>query len=361
MKKDIKIELKKHIDNSYPIIISSNIDFAKEIKTLNLNNNYAIITDNIVYKLYRDKIERNFIKEKINFKFIVFNHGEKNKNLKTLKNISEKMLKLGFDRKSTIIALGGGVVGDIAGYVAGTFMRGIPFIQIPTTLLAQVDSSVGGKVAVDLKHGKNTTGLFYQPLKVIIDINYLNTLQPNEFNNGMIEIIKHGIIKDSEYFNSIRENISKISNKSPDFLIELIYKSCIIKGNIVQKDEKENNLRRILNFGHTFGHAFEIISNYKLKHGFAIALGILKESEIAYNLGYLSKTDLSKIEEIMKLFNIKQIKYNKTKLLKIIKNDKKNIKTNKNLELNIPIILPEKIGKVFIKNFKLDELSKTMQ
>lgn len=360
MKKLVRIKLKKKVDHSYPILISSDINIAKEIKKIKLNNNYVIITDDIVYNLYKNKIQQEFSKEKLNCQFITIKHGEKSKSLKIFQKISEKMLKYGFDRKSTVIAFGGGVVGDIAGYVAGTYMRGIPFIQIPTTLLAQVDSSIGGKVAVDLRYGKNSTGLFYQPLKVLIDINFLKTLPEIEFNNGMMEIIKHGIIMDNKYFKFIENNISKIKEKIPSILIQLVFQSCLIKGDIVQKDEKEKNLRRILNFGHTIGHALEVITNYKIKHGFAVGLGMIQEAEISYKTGLLSKNNLIRQKEIIKQFGIKPFKYNKKKLLNIIKNDKKNIRVSNKLKLIIPFVLPLKTGKVIIKDFTLTELNKLL-
>ncbi|MBU1078202.1 MAG: 3-dehydroquinate synthase, partial [Spirochaetes bacterium] len=268
MEKIVKIKLKKSVDHSYSILISAKMDLGREIRKLNLNNNFAVITDNIVYKLYKDKIIRGFSREKLQYRFFVFKNGERNKNLRVFKKISEQMLRSGFDRGSTVIALGGGVVGDLAGYIAGSYMRGIPFIQVPTTLLAQVDSSVGGKVAVDLKVGKNSVGLFYQPLKVLIDVDFLKTLPDIEFNNGMIEMIKHGIIRDKKYFTLIEANISGIKKRDRSTMIKLIHRSCLIKGEIVQKDEKEKDLRRILNFGHTVGHALEVIRHYRLKHGF---------------------------------------------------------------------------------------------
>ncbi len=357
MQKIVDVKLKKRIDDSYNILISSNINLAKEIKKIDLNNNYAIITDDNIYKLYKDKIGKEFLCEGLNYQFFIIKHGEKSKRLKVLQNISEKMLKYGFDRKSAIIAFGGGVIGDLAGYIAGTYMRGIPFIQVPTSLLAQVDSSIGGKVAVDIKYGKNSSGLFYQPKKVIIDINYLNTLPDIEFYNGMGEVIKHGIIYDEEYFNFIEKNISGIKEKKPEILIELIYGSCFIKSDVVQKDEKESGLRRILNFGHTIGHGLEVLKNYKLKHGFAVFLGILKESEIANRLGEISDSDLKRIKNVINNFYKENVIYNKENLIRIIKNDKKNVKTSK-LELIIPLNLPQKIGKVKIKNFTVDELEK---
>ena len=224
---------------SYDILISSNIDIGKEVKNIGLSNNYAIITDSNVYKIYKDKISDSFDKEKLNYQFIVVGVGEKSKRLRVLEKVSEKMIKLGFDRKSSVIAFGGGVVGDLSGFIAGTFMRGIPFIQVPTTLLAQVDSSVGGKVAVNIKNGKNSSGLFYQPKKVIIDVDFLNTLPEIEFNNGMMEIVKHGVILSLKYFNFIEDDFSNISGKDKKTMIRLIHESCLIKTGVVQKDEKK--------------------------------------------------------------------------------------------------------------------------
>ena len=355
MEQIIDITLKKDMDDSYQIVVSSGINISGEVKKLNLNNNFALITDDLVYKLYNDKINENLKKENLNYKVFIFKNGEKRKNLLTFKKISEEMLKEGFDRRSTIIAFGGGVVGDMAGYVAGTYMRGIPFIQIPTTLLAQVDSSIGGKVAVDLKNGKNSSGLFYQPKKVFIDIDYLNTLSDDEFNNGMIEIIKHGIILDKDYFGFIEGNLANIKDRDKKTLISLIQESCKIKADVVQRDEKENDLRRILNFGHSVGHAIETVSNFKLKHGYAVGLGIIKEAEISNKLGYLGNNDLERIKSIVYSFGVEGKTYNKKKILNILKHDKKNVKKG-NSEISVPIVLPIKIGEVKIQNFTLDEV-----
>jgi 3-dehydroquinate synthase len=357
MNKKVRLKLKKNIDESYDILISSNIDIAKEIKNTGLNNNYAIITDSNVFKIYKEKISNSFDKEKLNYQFIVVGAGEKSKRLKVLEKVSEKMIKLGFDRKSAVIALGGGVVGDLSGFIAGTFMRGIPFVQIPTTLLAQVDSSVGGKVAVDIKNGKNSSGLFYQPKKVIIDVDFLNTLPVIEFNSGMMEIIKHGIILNSNYFNFIEDDFSKISGKDKVTLVKLIHESCLLKAGVVQKDEKEKNLRMILNFGHTIGHAIETINKFKLKHGIAVGIGMIKEALISQKLGLLSDNECGRIINLINSFGIKDKNYDKNKIFKAILSDKKNSKDDK-LDISIPLILPRKIGKIEMRYFSLDEMKK---
>lgn len=355
MNKIVKLNFKKNVDYSYEILISSGINIAEEIKKTGLSNNFAVIIDSNVYKLYRDKIKTSFDKEKLNYEFIIISSGEKSKTLKNLENISCRMIEMGFDRKSTVIAIGGGVVGDLAGFVAGTFMRGINFIQVPTTLLAQVDSSIGGKVAVDLKNGKNSSGLFYQPKKVVIDVDFLETLPEIELMSGLMEIVKHGIIKSERYFKFIEDNIPLIKSKNKETLINLIYESCLIKTAVVQMDERESGLRMILNFGHTIGHALEIASRYKLKHGIAVGMGMIKEAFISRKLGILDENDYERIRNLIHSFGIKEIKYNKEKVLKAIKSDKKNVK-NERLDISVTIILPKKIGKVEIKSFNMNEI-----
>ena len=358
--KKIKVSLKKQIDDSYNLLLGTKLNLAREIKKLSLNNHYAIITDDKVYKLYSAYIKEKFDKEKLNYNFIVFRNGEKFKNLRVLSYLSEQMLKLNYDRKSTIIALGGGVTGDMAGYVAGTFMRGIPFVQIPTTLLAQVDSSIGGKVAVDLKMGKNSSGLFYQPKKVIIDTFFLNTLTEDEFANGMFEIIKHAIIRSQSYFDFLVQNEKKIKQRQSKILVDMIYQSCKIKADVVMRDEKENNLRRILNFGHSCGHAFETLSRYKIKHGFAVGLGMMRVAQLAYSLNLLKMREAEKIRKILQTWGVRERKISLKKMLNVMAHDKKNIYSGKTKKLEVPIVLPQKIGKVVIKNFTMEDLKKLM-
>lgn len=352
---ELKIKLTKNIDDSYNIIIGSNLNLAKEIKNLSLFNNYAVITDSKVLKIYKNYLKKKIMEEDLNFKFISFKKGEKSKNLKTFSYLSEAILKEGFDRKSTVITFGGGVVGDMGGYVAGTFMRGIPFIQIPTTLLAMVDSSIGGKVAVDLKKGKNSSGLFYQPKLVLIDIDFLDTLTEEEYFNGVFEIIKHGIIRDRDYFNFISENIEKIKNRDKDIVLYLIKRSVEIKASVVESDEKEAGLRQILNFGHTVGHAIESLTDFRIKHGFAVGLGMIMESKIAVKEGLLKEREYELIKRVVLSFGVKEEKYNIKKLILYMLSDKKNIKEN-NLNQLITFILPTEIGKVTIKRFSIEKV-----
>jgi 3-dehydroquinate synthase len=198
-----------------------------------------------------------------------------------------------------LIALGGGVVGDLVGFIASVFMRSIPYIQIPTTLMAQVDSSIGGKTAIDLPSGKNLLGTFYQPQAVFADLRYLTTLPEKEFENGLAEIIKYGIIDDEKMFCLLEDNMESVKKGDPALLLKLVETCCRIKKSIVEIDEKEQGLRRILNFGHTLGHAIEAQSDYAVAHGEGVALGMIAASRISENIGYLESAQRERIESLI--------------------------------------------------------------
>jgi 3-dehydroquinate synthase len=209
-------------------------------------------------------------------------------------------MESGADRETCLIAFGGGVVGDIVGFVASIFMRSVPYIQIPTTLVAQVDSSIGGKTAVDLPHGKNLLGTFYQPCAVFADLSFLETLPEKEFNNGLSEIIKYGIIDDEEMFRTLERNMDAIKSKDSKLLLNIVESCCRIKKSIVEIDEKEQGLRRILNFGHTLGHALENISQYTITHGEGVALGMIAAARISEKMGYLERDETKRIEALIR-------------------------------------------------------------
>ncbi|MEA2037877.1 MAG: 3-dehydroquinate synthase [Nanoarchaeota archaeon] len=332
------------MNNSYGILIDKNLlsRIPLALKRKNLGNRYLIITDSNVKRLFGDKLLRLMKKKGLKADILSFKAGEQNKNLNTFSNLIEKTYKLGLDRKSAIIALGGGVVGDIAGFVAASYMRGINYIQIPTSLLAMVDSSIGGKVAVDLKLGKNMVGNFYQPKQVYIDVSLLKTLPKKEVINGMAEIIKHALIKDLTLFNYTKKNLSKIMSKDEKTLIRIIKRSCQIKAEVVGKDEKESGLRKILNYGHTIGHAIEQLTGYKkYSHGEAILVGMMVEGLVSNKIGMLSKKDLLKQNKLIKeITSIKLPNINTSKIINELKKDKKAIWGR------IEFVLLEKIGKV---------------
>lgn len=299
--KKITVNLRKYMDDSYDIVIGKDItgDLTEFLSTKIPAHSYAIITDSNVEELYGRKLYDNIKSHLPVVELISFPAGEQNKNRHYKEMIEDIMLAHNFGRDSAVIAVGGGVVGDMSGFVAATYCRGIPHIQLPTSLVACVDSSVGGKTAVDTPHGKNLIGAFHQPLKVIIDISTLGTLPGKEMQEGMAEVIKYGVIDDSELFSIIEKNIDDIYNHDTDILTEIIERSCRIKAQVVEQDEKETDLRKILNYGHTIGHAIENLSSYRLSHGRAISIGMVLEALISVKIGYLGSDSAARIKKLI--------------------------------------------------------------
>ncbi|MDD4901551.1 MAG: 3-dehydroquinate synthase [Patescibacteria group bacterium] len=324
-------------NNSYPIKIGKGIVAEENFKKFGCGK-FAIITDSNVGKLYAVDLGKKLNQAGLFSKVFSFTAGEKSKTFATVISLGRKMIKNGFGRESMIIALGGGVVGDLAGFLASIFERGIKFIQIPTTLLAQVDSSIGGKTGVDMPEGKNLFGAFYQPVAVITAINFLNTLPKKEIKNGLAELIKYGTIKDAKLYEFLQNNYSNLGEKE---LVEIIERAAKIKAAIVSKDEKESGERTILNYGHTIGHAIETIENYKISHGEAVALGMVFEGKISNLLGLLSDADLSSQNELIHSAGLPTVyKGNINKLVEIMEYDKK-------AQSGSPrFVLPIKIGTV---------------
>ncbi|MBM7613734.1 3-dehydroquinate synthase [Alkaliphilus hydrothermalis] len=286
---------------------------------------WLIITDDVVDELYGVKIHQ-ILKKDFSIHKYVFPSGEGSKNIDTVTHIINFMLDHQFTRHSKIIALGGGVVGDIAGFCASIYMRGIDFLQVPTTLLAQVDSSVGGKTGVNMPQGKNLVGSFYQPQKVIIDTETLKTLSPKEILSGVGEVIKYGIIYDYNFFNYVRKNDNQLLALDHDTLKYIIYRCCQIKAEIVSKDEKEKGLRKILNFGHTFGHALEAITQYgEYTHGEAVLIGMYYEAKMAKKLGLLNDEYYRQIRDFLQGFQKELINIRLDELIHAMKGDKKNL------------------------------------
>ena len=247
---------------------------------------YALITDSNVHPLYAGRIESQF--EPGTLDILAIPAGESNKTRETWSRLTDQMLAKGYGRDSAVIALGGGVVGDLAGFVAATFMRGVPVIQVPTTLIAMVDASIGGKTAVDTPAGKNMVGAFHQPAAVIIDPHLLATLPLRELRAGFAEVVKHGVIADEPYLREVAGSVSGLlsaGGSMGDSMLSLIVRSVEIKADVVSRDEREEGLRKILNFGHTIGHAVELVSGFSLLHGEAVAIGMALESELAERIG----------------------------------------------------------------------------
>lgn len=288
----------------------------------------CIVTESNVAPLYLDEIRNQLdgkCKELIS---IVFEAGESQKNLDTVKMIYEKLILAKFDRKDLLVALGGGVTGDITGFTAATYLRGIDFVQIPTSLLAQVDSSIGGKTGVDFDSYKNMVGAFHMPKLVYINVSTLTTLSDEQFISGMGEIIKHGLIKDSEYFDWLIENHDKILARDMDVLMEMIRVSCNIKRVVVENDPTEKGDRALLNFGHTLGHAIERYLDLKLSHGACVGIGCCLASVISYNRGDITEDELHKIIHAFDMFGFPTLEdhpVDADAVIEYTKNDKKMV------------------------------------
>jgi 3-dehydroquinate synthase len=293
----IKVHLDKKISASYEIYIGKAI-----VDRMGLIFNkhkwasrYIILTDSIVLPLHGEKVQQTLREMGLKVDIIDFPAGEASKDIKTSLRIVDQLMAMGADRQSALIALGGGVVGDITGFVASLYMRGIPYIQVPTTLLAQVDSSIGGKTGIDLSAGKNILGTFYQPKGVFIDLAFLKTLEPRELKNGLAEVVKYGIIDDPELFSTLETRAEDVTSQNADLLKEIVTKSCCIKKGVVEIDEQEKGIRRILNFGHTIGHAIETESGYTIPHGDAISMGMVAASILSERMQYLPSEDRQRI------------------------------------------------------------------
>lgn len=293
-------------DRSYPITIEQGClqRIGADLGSKYPASRYCIITDDNVSGLYGEELQEAIQSAGKDCDLLVFQHGEAHKHLDTVGSLLSQAAQNGLDRKSMIIALGGGVSGDIAGFVAATYMRGVPLIQIPTSLLAQVDSSVGGKTGVDIPEGKNLVGAFHQPLAVYIDPDVLGTLPRKEYINGLAEVIKHGIIRDVEYFQMLDKKYEQVMALDPQVLGDLIQVSCRIKAAVVAEDEQESNTRRILNFGHTIGHAVEAASDFQILHGFAVAIGMVACARISVLKGILGNDKLAAIISMIKRYGL---------------------------------------------------------
>lgn len=334
--------------SNYSITIQTNL-LNESIKWLPKNYHHLVlITDETVCAHYGESFESQLKSHGYNVLLLTFPAGERSKNAKIKQKLEEKILSHAFGRNDTLIlALGGGVTGDLAGFIAATYMRGIPYIQIPTTLLSMVDSSVGGKVGVNTPQGKNLIGAFWQPLTVIADINTLKTLDKKHIVAGLIEAMKMFLTHDRKSFDFLIKNLPKILSLDEQLLAEIIYRAVKIKAYVVNQDEKEVGMRMVLNFGHTIGHALEKLSNYRMLHGYAVGYGILVEAKISQLMGILSEQDYEEVQSCLALLGIHKKavkKYNAERLIELTQSDKKNKAGN------VRYVLLEKIGAVNLFN-----------
>ncbi|MBM7872112.1 3-dehydroquinate synthase [Clostridium pascui] len=340
-------------EQSYPIYIGRGVlgRLGEEIKKIYSNKKIAVVTDENVDKFYGEKVKSTLEKSGFQVFKIVVKPGEKSKSIEELVNLYNNILDAEITRGDLIIALGGGVVGDLTGFAASTLLRGIPYIQIPTSLLAQIDSSIGGKVAVDLPRGKNLVGNFYHPQAVFIDPDVLDTLDKRFFYDGMAEVIKYGCIKNKELFYKLMECDEKRILESIE---DIIYTCCCIKKEVVEKDEKDNHDRMILNFGHTLGHAIEKYYNFeKYTHGEAVALGMYIITKKSEEMNLTKKGTAELIGEVLSKHNLEHEIYleDRESILKAISFDKKSKGEF------IDIILLKDIGESFIHKIEKEKIS----
>ena len=337
----------------YDIVFSQSFDgLAEELAELNLaERKLCIMTDSQVESLYAETV-LNCVKEHCK-KAVVFSFsaGEQSKNLDTVKEAYTFLIEEGFDRKDLLVALGGGVVGDMTGFTAATYLRGIDFIQIPTTLLAQADSSIGGKTGVDFDGYKNMVGAFHMPKLVYMNVSVLKTLEERQYFSGFAEIMKHGLIKDHLFYEWLLDNMYEICERDPAILEEMVMKSSSIKKMVVEKDPTEKGDRALLNFGHTIGHAIEKAKNFELYHGECVALGCVAAAYISWKKELLSMDEYYEIRDMFVPFNlpISIDNINPEEILKLTKSDKK-MDAGK-----IKFVLLKKLGKAVIDTSVTDE------
>ena len=341
-------------ERSYDILIGDGLlaDLPRHAAQLKLGRRCAIIADSNTSPLFNRGVTEALSASGTNVTTHIVPAGETSKSLSVSGGLFERFAEEGLSRRAWVLALGGGVVGDLAGFIAATYLRGIDFVQVPTTLLAMVDSSVGGKVAINLPQGKNLVGSFYQPRLVIADTGTLRTLPEREFRSGMAEVIKYGIIYDAALFDLLERQLEAVMAKDPAVLAPIIARCCQIKADVVSQDERETGLRAILNFGHTIGHAFEAVTEYgKYLHGEAVASGMLLAARLSRKHGGLSAQDVERIEALLRRtgFDLKPPQLPFSEIIAPMRRDKKAI------EGKLRFVLARRIGEVFVS----DEVTET--
>ncbi|MFC2010174.1 3-dehydroquinate synthase [Chloroflexota bacterium] len=332
--------------NSYDILIGSGLldQVGVRLKELDFSDKLVIITDSTVRKLYGDTLKQGLDDNGFDVLLIEIPAGEEQKSLETAGRLYYELTDFYAERTTPIIALGGGVIGDLAGFVAATYMRGVPLVQVPTTLLSQGDSSIGGKVAVNHGKLKNKIGAFYHPRVTISDTDTLRSLSPRELSDGLAEIIKHGVILDAELFSFIEQNLDKIKSLDSEVIEKVVSRSAEIKSGVVEKDELDTGLRNILNYGHTVGHAIEAVSGLNIWHGEAVAIGMLVEATISNGMGLIDKGEVDRLKTVLASAGLptKLPSLKSGDLIEAMKHDKK-IQQGR-----LRFVLPKKIGEALV-------------
>ena len=351
-----------HLDQKpiYDIVIEK--DFSQlgtAFSRLNVTGRkICIVTDSNVGPLYAKAVQEVLETTGNQIFVYTFAAGEESKNLNTVQDLYEFLIENHFDRKDMLAALGGGVVGDLTGFTAATYLRGISFIQIPTSLLAQVDSSIGGKTGVDFRAYKNMVGAFHQPKLVYINTTTLKSLPEREYFSGMGEVIKHGLIKDADYYEWIKENIDAIKAREHEAVKEMIYQSCLIKGGVVERDPKEKGERALLNFGHTLGHAIEKLKDFTWLHGECVAAGCCLAAEISCIKGNISKEEVDDIKGVFEAFDMNGdiSELSADDIVKTTKSDKKMVGDK------IKFVLLRSVGDAYVDmSVTDDEMKQVLQ
>ena len=332
--------------NSYEVCVGSGLlaQAGHRLTENGFSGKLVIITDPTVNRLYGDALNQSLTKGDFNVTTLLVPEGEEQKSLETAGRLYNELTNCYAERTTPILALGGGVIGDLAGFVAATYLRGVPLVQIPTTLLAQADSSIGGKVAVDHGQLKNEIGAFYQPRLVIADIDTLKTLPTEELANGLAEVIKSAAIQNNKFFTFLEGNLGRIKSLDTGALEEIVFQSVKIKAEIVEKDERDSGLRSLLNYGHTIGHAIESVSDFKVEHGRAIAIGMLAAARISNEMGILDENELVRLKSVIERAGLPTEMPNLKveEIIQAMKHDKKVLKDR------VRFVLLKSIGDAFI-------------
>jgi 3-dehydroquinate synthase len=339
---------------SYQIYIGSGIlaQTGRWLSEQGFSGKLVIITDPAVNKLYGEALNQRLTEGSFSASTLLVPEGEEQKSLETAGRLYYELTACYAERTTPILALGGGVIGDLAGFVAATYLRGVPLVQMPTTLLAQVDSSIGGKVAIDHGRLKNMIGAFYQPSLVIADTSTLKTLPAEEFASGLAEVIKSAAIKDEKFFIFLEENLNKIKSHDEEALEEIVFQSAKIKADVVAKDEMDLGLRNILNYGHTIGHAVESVSDFRIEHGQAVAIGMVAAARISNQMGILDINEVIRLREVIEQAGLptEMPDLKPEEIIQAMKHDKK-VRENK-----VRFVLLKSIGNVFVS----DEVSQSL-
>ena len=347
-------------DRSYPIYIGTGLLAESDLLTRHIQGKSALIVSNsTVAPLYLNPVERSLDAAAVRHDKIILDDGEQYKTLDSVNRIIDVLLRQRHDRRSTVIALGGGVIGDIGGFAASIYQRGVNFIQMPTTLLSQVDSSVGGKTGVNHALGKNMIGAFYQPQCVLADIDSLNTLPARELSAGLAEVIKYGLIYDADFFAWLEANIDGLVRVDPDLLAQAVLVSCEIKARVVEQDERESGIRAILNLGHTFGHAIETVMGYgNWLHGEAVAAGMMMAIDLSIREGLIDESIRQRSADLLRRAGLPVEPpdgISVEQYLDVMAIDKKT------LDGNIRLVLLRALGEAFITaDYSPDKLRQTL-